>query len=639
MHKARLSFLFLFISIFALGENRDSVRIERMVDLAFQLEDQFPDSAFILSRQVILASKKIDFKIGESYGFLRLGSIYYGRGTYDSALYYSKKAAQIRQEEKDIVGACGALITVSDVYQAQGKIDSAIYTMLNALQLSSKADNNALEIKVLLQLGNLYLKYKQENEALKYYSKAENKLTESSAEDLKYLVKSAFGEFFISNKKYDDALKKYIEALEYTNENLVYKSSIYNNMAVCFENLSKLKLAQEFYTKALEIHKQLNLGPDIALSYFNIGSVCINRALPDSAILFLNKSLGIAKMIGDINREAKVFEHLSDAFKLKKDYLTAYNMHVRYVQLADSLLNIEKIQSISEMQTKYETIQKEQQIKLLNEQNKTKTAQRNLIIASSTVLFLILILLSIYFIQRSRIAQKNQLIAQQQLENLLGTQEAKTYNAMLDGQAAERNRIANDLHDRLGSMLSTIKLLFGSLEEKIDAAQGENKNQISRANNLIDEACVEVRRISHNLGSGMVADYGLVHALDDLCMSINQTKKINCKLLTYNVEDALSLNIEVELYRIVQEVLNNALKHAEAKNITVQLNRLDEELSLTIEDDGKGFDVKSKMKSGGMGLANIEMRSKKINGTLHIDSALGKGTTTIIEVPLNNSHD
>ena len=204
---------------------------------------------------------------------------------------------------------------------------------------------------------------------------------------------------------------------------------------------------------------------------------------------------------------------------------------------------------------------------------------------------------------------------------------------MLEGQEEERMRIATDLHDRLGSMLSTIKLMFNSLEEKVDKAQIENQKQYAKANDLLDQACTEVRTISHNLGTGMVANFGLQRAMEELCESIDQTGKVKCQFLNHNLANSYKLDIEINLYRVTQEALNNATKHAKAKLISVQLIDLGNELSLLIEDDGQGFDPQNI--DLGMGLKNLEKRAKKIAGNLHIDSSLGRGTSIIVEVPLN----
>src|SRR5690606_6866170 len=133
----------------------------------------------------------------------------------------------------------------------------------------------------------------------------------------------------------------------------------------------------------------------------------------------------------------------------------------------------------------------------------------------------------------------------------------------------ERQRISSELHDRLGSMLSTIKLLFSSLEEKLNITQTENQQKLEKTNKLIDEACVEVRRISHNLGVGMVAGFGLENATNELLESIQATGKIRCKYSSFNFPNKIDLTTQIELFRVIQESVNNALKHAKASLISI----------------------------------------------------------------------
>jgi signal transduction histidine kinase len=353
------------------------------------------------------------------------------------------------------------------------------------------------------------------------------------------------------------------------------------------------------------------------------------------AISKFKTGLDFAKRIDLLELRSKIHLELAECYE-KTDNTPLSLIHLKdYLHLHDSLINISKVESLTEMRTKYETEKKEQQIELLNQKSKAQKAERNFILAISVVLLLTLITLGVYFIQRNRIAKRNERIAQQELESVLDEQEIKTYNAMLEGQEEERMRIATDLHDRLGSMLSTIKLMFSSLEEKVDKAQEDSQKQYAKANSLLDQACTEVRTISHNLGTGMVANFGLARALEELCESIDQTGKVKCKLLTHNLADDYKIATEVTLYRIAQEAVNNAIKHAKAKSITVQLNDLGEELSLQVEDDGVGFNINKLEPKSGMGLNNLKKRAEKIGGSFHLDSSLGRGTNIIVEVPLN----
>ncbi|MBL4708221.1 MAG: sensor histidine kinase [Flavobacteriales bacterium] len=478
--------------------------------------------------------------------------------------------------------------------------------------------------------------YDQMENAKNYLHKAEELAMNIHDRGSLSYIYSGWGNYYFKNERYTKSLDYFQKSVEISivleDDYLMFKG--YSNIALCYSKLEQYKLSSLFYSKALEKAIWLNLLPDQALILFNLGVEYYNRGLQDSAISYFKKSIRITHVIDDKYMESKNYEFLSDSYSQKNEFRNAFESHKNYSRLQDSLLNLEKISSIAEMQTKYETEKKEQQIVLLGEQNKTKEAQRNLLLAAASALLLVVLILGVLYVQRKKIAKKDELIAEQKIEGLLDEQEIKTYNAMLEGQEEERMRIATDLHDRLGSMLSTVKLLFSALDEKIDQNQVENKQQYEKANSLLDEACVEVRRVSHNLGTGMVANFGLVRALEELCESIDQSGKIS-NIQAYGLEGGLKINVEVGIYRMVQEIVNNTLKYSKANNLTLQFNHEEEMINIMIEDDGLGFNLSEAKEKGGMGLRNLEMRVSKLGGTVHIDTKKGRGTTTIIEIPIN----
>ncbi len=407
-----------------------------------------------------------------------------------------------------------------------------------------------------------------------------------------------------------------------------------NYLGLCYEALGKDKLARKCFKDALIFFDKLGMFDEKTEVLYNTGVYFLNREQTDSAIFYFEKVLVLLKDTKLNGVKATTCATLADAYSRKGNYAKAYDFQIKYSELNDSLLNTEKVKSIAEMQTKYETEKKEQQIVLLDQQTKTRSAQRNFFIAGSIVLLLGLFVLGFYYVQRGRLAKKNEQIAQEKISGLLKEQEIKTYNAMIEGQEEERKRIATDLHDRLGSMLSTVKLLFSSLNDKIDRNQEETQKQQTKVTSLLDEAVLEVRRVSHNLSTGMVNTFGLITALEELCESVDKSGIVRCRLLSYGMEERLPSQIEIGLFRMVQELVNNALKHSKAKQLTIQLNRTDESLNLTVEDDGVGFDVAEKQKSGGMGLGNLAARAARLGAAYHVDSRPGKGTISIIEIPL-----
>jgi signal transduction histidine kinase len=204
---------------------------------------------------------------------------------------------------------------------------------------------------------------------------------------------------------------------------------------------------------------------------------------------------------------------------------------------------------------------------------------------------------------------------------------------MISGQDVERKRIAQDLHDGLGALLSTVQMHFSSIENEIKRIH--RLDIYDTANKLLDEACQEVRKISHNMMPGTLLKFGLVPAIQDICDKIQNTNQIKIEFNTMNVDDMrLEEHVEITIFRLIQEGLNNIVKHAGATDVIIQLLKDDNELHLVIEDNGIGFDVDTAWENGGMGVRNLESRIQYLNGKLEIRSYIGEGTTLTIYIPV-----
>lgn len=291
-----------------------------------------------------------------------------------------------------------------------------------------------------------------------------------------------------------------------------------------------------------------------------------------------------------------------------------------------------RCQAIAETETKYKTAS-------LRAQAETQKVEllKSKINLWSTGLSLTLLLIFVGGIayrmrQRSIISQKNEQLKQHQIDELLQKQELASINAMMEGQEQERQRIAQDLHDRIGSQLAAVKLNMEALEDKVDKGHNENKGQFTKTYGMLDNLVDEVRKISHNMVSGVLMKFGLEVALHDLAASISNSGKIRVDVRVHNLHDRIAGKVELAVYRIIQELLANVLKHAQAQHITISLNRQDGNLNVMVEDDGRGFD-QGRVKRG-MGLQNIQQRAEALNGAVNIDAKAGRGTTVIVDIPL-----
>ncbi|WP_337044900.1 sensor histidine kinase [Emticicia sp. 17c] len=247
---------------------------------------------------------------------------------------------------------------------------------------------------------------------------------------------------------------------------------------------------------------------------------------------------------------------------------------------------------------------------------------------------IILITFSILFVVYYKQKQAEQKIAMQELEAAMQRQ---LLESSLEVQEVERRRIAKDLHDEVGAMLSVTKMSFNQLLRKINNSE-ELTTHGEQTKEFLEESISQVRRISRELVPSTLEDFGLISALDEFIQKIHIASGVLFIFNHEGIEDAQRFDKKVELtvYRIAQELVNNALKHAEAQEINLRLLAETEKLSFIFTDNGKGFNLEAIKKDhkAGLGLRNIESRLSVVNGTSNIESVIGEGTKVKIEIPL-----
>ncbi|MBK8950955.1 MAG: tetratricopeptide repeat protein [Flavobacteriales bacterium] len=273
---------------------------------------------------------------------------------------------------------------------------------------------------------------------------------------------------------------------------------------------------------------------------------------------------------------------------------------------------------ISETEEKERHIaEQDQALALAAAEDHRKSLQRNVLIGAAALLALIALLLYRSMRAQATCRKESELHAQR-VDELLNQQEIKSINAMMEGQDKERDRVAKDLHDRLGSMLSAIKWQLGELEEDVSEVKSGQVAQYKKVTGMLDDAVGEVRRISHDLVAATLSRFGLAKALEDLRDTVQVNGRLNVELRHHGLDKRLERSMEIMLYRIVQELLSNVLKHANARNVSIDLTRMPGLVSVIVNDDGIGFDPNAV--KNGMGLGNVRTRASAFGGSVHIDS-------------------
>lgn len=256
------------------------------------------------------------------------------------------------------------------------------------------------------------------------------------------------------------------------------------------------------------------------------------------------------------------------------------------------------------------------------------TNQTALVWGTAMMLFLATVtVMFIYLFQRKLIKRK---LAYQKIENLLSQQELKSAYSLLEGQDIERQRIAEEIHDNLGSILATLSMYTHALQKHHD--EHERIRYVHKINEIAHQAITEVRKISHRLDASALNHVGFKNAMQDLIGAVNETGEliINAQI---ELTDTLPAEVSTNIYRILQELLNNTLKHAHATAISIDIAMVGKSLSLIYEDNGTGFSpVRTTQK--GMGLRNIIARVEKLNGLISFETTPTNGFSTVIEIPL-----
>lgn len=236
-------------------------------------------------------------------------------------------------------------------------------------------------------------------------------------------------------------------------------------------------------------------------------------------------------------------------------------------------------------------------------------------------------------LQEAELARKKEQVAIQQNLALLRQKELETQYARLEAQDLIQQKIGEELHDGVGSMLATVKMNLLTVEEVLDRLPQERIATYNQANRLLDEACDKVRTLSHEFGEALLKQFGLKAQLEALLEAIG-TSKIEVELVTHGLNQRLDFQLELNLYRIIQELVHNVIKHAQATRISIQVSYFKENVNVVIEDNGRGFEVQSTQESPGLGMLSIQSRVNEHDGHIHFDSRPGRGTTVMIDIPL-----
>ena len=267
----------------------------------------------------------------------------------------------------------------------------------------------------------------------------------------------------------------------------------------------------------------------------------------------------------------------------------------------------------------------------LSAENKQKSTQNKILIGLTLGLLAFAFLGYRNFRNRQKIAEQNEVLQQQKITELEKDKQLQSVDAMLKGQEDERNRIAKDLHDGLGGMLSGVKISFMNMKENM-IMTAENVGVFERSISQLDNTIAELRKVAHNLMPEALVKFGLTDAINDFCMAMTTSTHIHIVYEHLGESRKLGNTADVYIYRIIQELISNAVKHGQPKQIIVQTTTTPTKVLITVEDDGKGLDANKLAMSKGIGITNIKHRVNYFKGQIEFDNNVPSGTVVNIEL-------
>ncbi len=601
-----------------------------------KLAKQYADSGRRLSEQ-------LNYQFGIAKSHYYYGVIGRLEGDYYEALNHFDQYNAYATSRGDRINVANGLYHMAVINSFQGNYEKSLDIHYRILKIYEEEQDEYSIATTLNSIGIIHFRLKNYDEAIKHYNHAIAIMTKLEEEiDIADGLHN-LGNVYATMGQYEKAITHYTRALAIDEKlgnqwGIAYQKE---NLGLVYSDMGNLRQALNYQKEALEIRKALGQKKEIAMSNNKVGFVLSEMNQNQQAVGHFLEGARIAKEIGSNPDLKDSYEFLSRAYAKLGNYKKAYENHKQYSHVQDSIFNQTSAQQINELKARYEAEKKEQEIQLLTSEKKIqgveiaqqKAIKNGFIMGSILLLILIVVLYVAYKnrIQAIRLINKQkQEINSQKIKELENNQKLFALDAMISGQEAERKRIASDLHDGLGVLLSTAQMHFNSVDNKIDHPNGVA--MYGKANALLDEACIEVRKIAHNMMPGSLLKLGLVPALNDLCEKLKKKDELEISLEAFEMDHRFKETAEITIYRLIQEMLNNVIKHAKASEVIVQLMNNNENFNITVEDNGIGFNVYEALNSGGMGLKSIESRVKYLNGNLNIVSEQGKGTSVTVDI-------
>ncbi len=606
-----------------------------------------------------IQSIEIRKRIGEeeraATAYLNLGNWMADEAEYEKALNLYNDYLNLVSSLSDTLAMANVITNIANIHSSTGNFDKALNSYLKADSLFKVSGvEDKLEARINLNIGVLLSKTENNYDAIKYYWEAAKIYEKLNDRQGLGKVYQNTGQTFETLDLPDSAFYYYelaINAFEpLGNKELL--AGVYENIGVIYNQESTPEYALDYLLRASAIFEDTKNERALANLYNNIGESYFYLEQYNSAISYFRESLEKATETDFLEVQERASFGLAETYAEINDFENAFKYQLLYDEYKDSLLNLERVKVIEELITRYETEQKDAEIQILTaEQAQSEAVIRQREAENRVQLIAIISLISatigiiLWFLYSSRkkkvILKQKELLFRNEIDSLMEKQRTESIAAMLKGQDKERKRLAAEVHDRLGSILSLVKLYFSSVDNDLKEKQPELYHSFQEGNQLLDDTFIELRAIIKEMSDGKVSGKGLEQDILDLLAKI---KKVGVEIESkIELNKNLHADVETNMYRVIQEALSNSLKYSKADTIQLSINDVNE-LTLSVKDNGIGFDQESYRvrKEAGInsyGVENMENRVKLLGGSFSLKTKKGEGVQLEVSIPIREKSE
>jgi len=640
--------IFFFLVGKTIAQHADTAVINAKNKHAFDIHDTDSDSALQMCRGLLKISRELAYLKGQGDACVTIGAIYRNLDNFTESDRYFYEAIKVRRIIGDSNRVAAVFINLGINFFQKSRYDSAITNVLYAitiLEAESQPDKILLGSAYLL-LSNIFDEYLEPEEAVRYARKSLDAYIVTNKNEHIGRAAYSLGNRFLENNSLDSSLHYY--NLAYNNflsssKDPDYIANILTNKGIVYTKKSEFALAADYYRQAEETLAQLGEDADYFHLYLNKADWFIRQNLLQQGLEYLKKAQ--ASDTGTMNDLDKkyLYEDLAKTYAGLNRHDSAYFYQSEAYIVRDSIYNENKRKQFIRLQAERYKTESTQQTAIAQQQ----TARARQLLLTTFLLAMIAFILVVAYIQRRKsfriISQQRESLHRQAVDELIQASELKFLNAGMEGGEMARESISREIHDRLGSAMVTLSWQYDAVLENIPPGSPDRRH-MEKLNAALKNLYHDIRHIAHQLGSGVLERVGLVPVLEELCDDIATANKMEVDFSCYGLDERLSFFQEINILRIIQELVSNTLKYAEATQLSVQINRIDNVLNIMVEDNGHGFDPVN-IRGHGIGFSNVENRIRNLNGTIQVESQPGTGASIILNIPViqsempTSSHD